>query len=862
MTATQNLIRNIAAGDTLKPWIMLGAFNHDVSDKVIGLSYFEDSTSQVGRAAMNEILTEAHPILASSPTEGCATTFHGETAQWNLVRGPEKYLSWGTYNIKNHLGAAFLSSVITPTQAGMRQWRLIVNNIRALVSINGKIVFDSATSSPTSLGVAFEHHFQAELQPGDNIVNLGLFRIARMAQVGFRLDLVDSDATVRAPLAPEMPLDTRALVEEELNGLRLPRDIIYPGHNLGLKLENASASSNLQSGFKLQVELVNSNAQVVQTVQPTTAGEVVLAAGNALTDGVYHIYCKWLDREGSVFTSTSFKNIRRITPIVAPQGYDKIDERRRLALEHYADNAEPDMHRIWEQVARYALGQYTRVDESTIRWTCEFIAARNDCADFVIQGILRLMFWERQQQHLSPEINGLMKDTVLGFKYWIDEPGDTVMYMGSENHRLLFHVAEWMAGFLFPTEMFTNSQQNGLFHYHKAFTYITEWLRQRGRFGFDEWHSNSYFPICIAPLLNVFDFALIEGQYKLRQMVGAVLDEMFFNLGSDSYQGIWGTTHGRSYGIYIKHPDFEGTSALCWLLFGNGSLTKGTSGMAPVCLGTSTYKPPKIIFDMATDHTNVVEAKERQGILRTSMRHADFVVYRTPDYMLSGLQDHRKGEFESSTHTHQITLGNKANIFWSAPHTTGEGSGLRPDYWSGSSVMPRVIQYKNVMSLTFRLNDFTWMSHAWFPQELFDQVRFAGNWVFVCVKQGYVGIYSQNGIKVGREGQYAGRELQCWAHENTWLVECGREADWKSFDAFVGALSAARITLQGSVITFESPSSGCFVTGWDVVPTIDNVPIQLNRYPLVDSAWAHSKFGSGEIALTYGDQVYELWLNQ
>jgi len=25
-----------------------------------------------------------------------------------------------------------------------------------------------------------------------------------------------------------------------------------------------------------------------------------------------------------------------------------------------------------------------------------------------------------------------MKDTVLGFKYWIDEPGDTVMYMGSE----------------------------------------------------------------------------------------------------------------------------------------------------------------------------------------------------------------------------------------------------------------------------------------------------------------------------------------------------------------------------------------------------------------------------------------------
>ena len=46
----------------------------------------------------------------------------------------------------------------------------------------------------------------------------------------------------------------------------------------------------------------------------------------------------------------------------------------------------------------------------------------------------------------------------------MDEPGDTVMYMGSENHRLLFHVAEWMAGHLYPTETFTNSGQNGLYH--------------------------------------------------------------------------------------------------------------------------------------------------------------------------------------------------------------------------------------------------------------------------------------------------------------------------------------------------------------------------------------------------------------
>jgi hypothetical protein len=861
MTATDNLVRKIQASESIKPWIMLGPFNHDVSNKVIGLSYFEDKDSIVGRTAMNEILEEARNIFALKPTEGMETDFRGERTRWNLVRGPEKYLSWGTYNISNHLSAAFLSTIITPDQIGMRQWQLLINTARAIVYINGAVVFDSANNSSKSEGIANAYRFQAALQSGENIVTVGLFRIARMAQVGLKLTITDDAASVFVPLAPDMPLATRALVEEELSCLRLPRDIIYPEHDLQLNLGQATVSSNPKSGFRLQVELMSDESKVLRTMMPTVAGNVALASGKELADGVYHIRCTWL-RDGQPFTSTSFNNLHKVTPVAAPQGYDKIDERRRLALEHYADNIEIGIHRIWTPVARYALGQYDRIDESAICWTCEFIAARNDCADFVIQGILRLMFWERQKRHLSAEINTLMKDTILGFKYWIDEPGDTVMYMGSENHRLLFHVAEWMAGFLFPTEEFTNSRQNGLFHYQKAFVYITEWLRQRGRFGFDEWHSNSYFPICIAPLLNVYDFATIEGQYKLRQMTSAVLDEMFFNLGSDSYQGIWGTTHGRSYGIYVKYPDFEGTSALCWLLFGTGSLTKGTSGMATVCLGTSTYKPPKIIFDMATDTTSVIEAKERHGILQTSMRHADFVVYRTPDYMLSGLQDHRKGEFESSSHTAQITLGNKANIFWSSPHTCGEGSGLRPDYWSGSSVMPRVIQYKNVLSLTFRLNNFTWMSHAWFPQELFDEVRFTGNWVFVRVKQGYVGIYSQNGMKVGDEGRYAGRELQCWAQENTWLVECGREADWKSFDAFVNALSAARITTHDGVVTFESPSVGRFVTGWDVTPTINDVPIQLNRYPLVDSAWAHSNFGSGEMVLRYGDEVYELWFSQ
>jgi len=207
-------------------------------------------------------------------------------------------------------------------------------------------------------------------------------------------------------------------------------------------------------------------------------------------------------------------------------------------------------------------------------------------------------------------------------------------------------------------------------------------------------------------------------------------------------------------------------------------------------------------------------------------------------------------------------LGNKNPVFWSCPHTSGEGSGLRPDYWSGHTTLPRVIQYRNVMSITWKLTWRAWMSHCFFEQNRFDEVAFVGNWVFGRVGKGYVGIYSQHGLTVYEEGQYAGRELQCSAAENTWLVECGREADWGTFEAFVHALSTTKIAVKGGALTYESPSVGRFVTGWDVTPTVKGQPIQLRGYPLVDSAWAHADFGSGEMVIRYEGEEREIWFNQ
>ena len=879
-----NLSRSVSAGAAVKPWLVLGPLYENVSAVVPGLSVYEALSHGGGADLMTEIAAQARDFLTTArPYEGAQAAFRGQSAAWTLARMPEDFLTWGGYYTQNHLGAAMLSTLVVPEKEGLQRWRLSTRIASwVMVVINNQVVFDSGLRPATIMegqeDAQFE--FEAALEEGENRISLALLRIGRMARTGFSLEPLDIGLTVSVPLGTKrdalegagrtLSAVERSQIEEQVSGLRLERDILYPEHAVRLHLDQApSASAPLvvslssSSGQRL---VAPDGGQVLRELRPSAAGDLEVCRAGELEDGTYRLDCRWLDPSGGLLTAQSYR-LQKITPTPSLPGYEHMAERVQRVLAHYADAWDP--RPVWAQLARYAMGRYAEIDEGVLRAACEFIAARSDTADFVIQGILRLLYWERKEPHLSPEIRTLMKDTVLGFKYWVDEPGDTVMWMDSENHRFLFHTAEWLAGQLYPLEEFSNSRQRGLFHALKGRTYAAEWMRQRGLYGFDEWHSNSYYPASMIPLFNIYDFAPYE-DHKFRLLAGAVLDYMFFNLAADSFDGVLGTTHGRTYMNQLMHPDFEGTAGLTWLAFGRGALRRDGGAMGPVALATSVYRLPPILAEIAADRTAVVESRVRQGIASKGNqeffthnrdRFADFRVFRTPDYMISGLQDYRKGEYEPAVHAAQVTLGSRAVIFWSCPYTSNEGGGLRPDYWSGNTSLPRVVQQRNLMSLTFHLDHQAWLSHCFFEPARFDEVRLDGNWAFARVGEGYVGIWSQHGYTVGTAGQYAGRELVCSAVENTWLVEGGRAADWGSFAAFMEALRAARVGSEGDEVFYDSPSQGLFKTGWEAPPSLAGEPLQLHEYPLVDSPWAHSDFGSGCLTIRYHGQTHELYFN-
>ena len=866
---TRNVKKRIEPGGMIKPWLMLGPFHRDVSDSEQGLTLFERDGSRVGRATLNMMLEEAETILSSEPVEGAEEGFLGESGSWHLVRRPEgeKYLYWGRFYTSNHASSGFLSTTVTPEQAGPAGFRLTLLKpvlARVLVALNGRVVFDTEMPpvSPPPSG-KIDYRFSGELDEGANVLTVGMFRVGRWTQLGFRLDTMEQALTAQIPLRQGLTPEMRAGIEDEAFAFRVERDIFYPEHPVRVSL-----GADRTPGTSLHVRVVSRDGETMAEEAPAEAGCVDLCPGGALDDGNYRLICRWDDGEGRPVTSIEH-GISRLTPTSALVGYGRLEERKQMALAHYAAQqkvedaaARPD---IWTTVARYALGRYDEVDEEAILRTCDYVAARRDCSDFLTLCLLRLACWERDEMRLSPAANAYIRDALLGFKYWIDEPGDTVMYFGSENHRLCFHISEYLAAQLYPLEEFSNSRQRGLFHASKARTLIAEWLRQRGQFGFDEWHSNVYYPIDVLALINLYDF-LPREEYKLEQQTKAVLDYIFFQLAADSFHGVHGTAHARTSTDCLKYPESEGTAPLCWLLFGEGNLSGG-NGMAAACVASSRYRLPRILAEIAEDRSAVAASRQRQGILERSYvggeeQSANLVVYRTPDYMLSGLQDYRKGEFDGNGSVAQVTLGNRAAIFWSCPYTSSEGGAMRPDYWAGNITLPRVIQYQNVLSLTWKLSEFAWMSHCFFPADRFDESRVEKTWAFARVADGYVGICSQHGLELAETGRYAGREICCSARENTWIVECGRQDDWGDFERFVSALKDVRIEQDGEVLVYRSPSVGEFRTGWEVRPTVDGQPVETRGYPLVDSPWAQAAYGSGEMVIRYGDQRQELWFNQ
>lgn len=250
-------------------------------------------------------------------------------------------------------------------------------------------------------------------------------------------------------------------------------------------------------------------------------------------------------------------------------------------------------------------------EERHIESALDSMDNRRDCSDFGMQGIIRILYQFGDSSLLTEKVLRRCKETLLNYKYWPDEPGIDSMCTWSENHHILFCTGGYLAGQLYPDEVFTNSGHTGRQKMEIFRPRLIRWLDLRYKIGFSEWLSNVYYNEDIAPILNLIDFC--EDQ-EIAKKATMVLDLVLMDMALNHFYGTFGSTHGRSY----KNEKIDGArdhvASVYKLLFGLNKF--GVGNMAAVSLLLSIkYKLPGVIYEIATDfNRQELLNKQRMGI--------------------------------------------------------------------------------------------------------------------------------------------------------------------------------------------------------------------------------------------------------
>lgn len=286
------------------------------------------------------------------------------------------------------------------------------------------------------------------------------------------------------------------------------------------------------------------------------------------------------------------------------------DQRRALYLEYAAAQSVPGRTGFFSQIARLELGR-DAVDEASILEGIAFVDSRQDCCDFAVGGLLRILYRYHDSPLISRDLIAKIEACLLRFKYWWDEPsGDNHRCYWTENHQIIFHADELLAGQLFKGKIFQNDGKDAEYHTDHALYFIRRWFDFRMRFGFSEWLSNCYFEEDLLALVNLFDFAEQEDVHAL---AGRTIDLILFEMALHTYRGVMGCSHGRTYTRLILGGRAEDSANTARLMFGMGLYNK-PANLGTIPLATSAYRCPPVIEAIAQDLNGPLLTRERHSL--------------------------------------------------------------------------------------------------------------------------------------------------------------------------------------------------------------------------------------------------------
>lgn len=465
------------------------------------------------------------------------------------------------------------------------------------------------------------------------------------------------------------------------------------------------------------------------------------------------------------------------------------------------------------------------------------IENRADCADFEALGLLHI--WHRRG-----DAGNTIRAALLGLRYWIDQPGLDAMCFFTENHQLVWHTAELLAGEAFDEEIFGNTGWTGHHHAAHGSAQAEQWLTRKLAGGYSEFDSNAYVAVDILALTSLIEFAKDE---RIVALAERLLDKTLFTLAVNSWHGAHVCAHGRSYVQTQRSARLEETASIMWLCWGMGALNHATLP-ATVLATAERYQMPSQIREAAQVPAEFVARQRYRGEYRQhhdllSRPYAsDLIVYKTPDAMLSSVQDYRPGLPGLQEHIWAATIGPETQVYVTHAPNDATHSSARPNSWAGNRILPRVRQYDNVLLAHYRIppDDPMGFTHAWFPISTMDEWTTAGPWIAGRRDDGYIALATEGGTRVLTTGPNAYQELRPQGPGTSWVCTVGRRATDGSFADFVAALGEPKF---GQTLEYRTMR-----LGWTGLFTVDGHPVDLGQNQLhLDNPLCRVPFGATEL---------------
>jgi len=246
---------------------------------------------------------------------------------------------------------------------------------------------------------------------------------------------------------------------------------------------------------------------------------------------------------------------------------------------------------------------------------------------------------------------------------------------------------------------------------------------------------------------------------------------------------------------------------------------------------------------------------------------ANTYAYRHRKVSLASVLDHRFGEMRDQVHAWQAAIDEDAMVFTTHPLTPPKVTDDWNDddsagYWTGEASLPRSAQHRRIAvhiyqpawseatdSLLWSVFPYRQFTHAFVPQDRFDEVRQVGNWTIVAKDGGYIALYSWRiATFVANEPGVPTRTftkpydlIALGGPDNVWIVEVGNDEDDGDFDTFIATITANEPvigqTAEGFDVAWTSPSSGAIEFSSTGAFTVAGVEQALDGHPRHDGPW-------------------------